>query len=192
MDSSVTLVRDRFGALATVIALAVSLVVAVMLVFADVATAERLRDMRAFVSEAPPSGQLRGQDALSGSEWSPRSGTDHAVIMFGLAPAGQVGDAEFWRDVAARSLVIAPRTEFVGVCPRGESCVLPPGSDEELTLLSSMDPVQMRALAISARNGRALVYRGPLKRSIAITDDRQILADVIAGIATEEIRPGGA
>lgn len=182
---------DKLSVLSMAAALAVSVLVAVILVLVGAASMQRLRMTRAVVLEAPPSGTLLGRNALDGSEWAPRSSENHTVIMFNIAPAGKIGDIEFWRDVASLTHLAAPGFEFVGVCSRRELCSLPPDTNGVLTLLSSMDPVQMRALAVVTNNGRFNAYMGSFQRSLAVHGDKRALADEIASISMENQLLGG-
>lgn len=110
-------------------------------------------------AEIPTMGSLRGQDAVSGLEWSVRSDDLRFVVLFRIGAESRTLD--FWKDVAARTRSTADAVEFVAVC------AAPGGCGEEvsidgLTTISSLDPYQMRALSVAESHGRALLYRGQL------------------------------
>jgi hypothetical protein len=158
--SPVTVVRDRIGTVLVVIASAASLFVAAVLMSADIQNAKALRATKAQATSVTTTGTLLGKNALDGSDWAPADDKKQLTVLFGVAETGRPGNMQFWRDVASRSWKDAPEFQFVGLCLGKQSCSLPPGDETRLTLLTSMDPLQVHALVVNSQQGRAFVFRG--------------------------------
>jgi hypothetical protein len=182
---------EKLSAVVTVVAFLVSMFVAAGLIFVDIASAQQVRRSKRAVTDVPASGTLRGQSALDESEWVAQADQDVQTVLFSVAPAGQTGDVEFWRDVASRSKEASPRTQFVGLCGADSTCSLPPRPVGNLTLLSSMDPLQVRAVAVAARQELIHIHRGlHAKRLIPLQSDRSALAARIIGLSREQLKAG--
>lgn len=152
---------DKLGAGATLVALLMSGLAFAGLVSASLITAQQLRATQVQATEAPPAGNLRGQNAASDSEWTPQIGPggEAKTVLFTVREQGQKGDAKFWLDVAAQTRSKDADVEFVGLCTAGKTCFPPAEAEGLLTLISSMDPAQMRGLSLAARRERMLIYR---------------------------------
>lgn len=177
--------RGRLDAALRAVAILVSLAVAVVLVRTDIAYFQRLDKARILATLVPASGKLAGLSALDGSEWTAPDGMQNAGVLFGVAAAGEAGDMAYWTEVAARSRKTAPDLQFVGFCPTGVDCRQQPGAMEaSLTLLRSMDPVQVHALTIGARQGRAFVFRGTrVLGMLPLTTDKLAFARNVSRLA---------
>jgi hypothetical protein len=180
--------QDKVGAAAISIALLVSMFATAALAYVDTSSFIQLTRSRQYATDVPQSGVLLGHNALDHLEWVPAK--EGKVALFSVAAPGKLGDIEFWRDIALRTRTAAPDVRFVGVCATHESCGLSEGSEGALTLLTSMDPVQMRAVAMAARRGGALLYLGAtLYGQPTIKGDRQAFADDIASTFNRPARP---
>lgn len=153
---------------------------------------ERLQSRRDSASEIPVIGSLTGRNALDGNEWPPRlSGGEQEnheyIVLFPLLAVEGRDDVEYWREVTSHVLSIKPDVTFVGVCHPTEDCELGrDGSAGPIILLSAMDPLQMRALAIARSRKIALLYRGSrLQQHIPLGDTAGSIADAIASTFQE-------
>lgn len=181
---------DWLGAATIGIALIVSAIVAAGLVSADLSEARKLRLTRQAVSESPAYGTLSGQVAYGNREWNPGGAEKPQVLLFAVAPDGEIGDAQFWTDVALKSRVATPDIQFVGLCSSGGKCTVPTAVAETFTLLSAMDPLQMRALAIASSQGRALVYGASGgQRLLPVQGDRRAMTIAISQTFSHRSRP---
>lgn len=143
----------------------------------------KLREVRSHRTEIPRSGSLRGQEAFANSEW-PGERYDYSryVVLFLLSP--DAPPLAYWREVAIRSLSRANNVEFVAVCTARNACGDGPPVDNVLTILSSMDPFQMRVLSVAAGQGRALLYRGPMLQEAPLIGNS---AELLAGVISQRI-----
>ncbi len=176
----------------TVAILAVALVASALalcwLVVVDVDSANGLRARRRVATEVPLSGALRGQNVVDNSEWVAPEDQDIDVVLVGIAAAGQSGDLGYWGEVAARTLMLAPDTLFVGLCMTEASCGKAADYQTTLTSLAYMDPAQMRAVAMATTQRQVLIFRGPGRQSIAMQGTREATAEYIARISMQKKR----
>lgn len=171
---------DRLGVLVTAVALAASLCVAAMLLSADVRAVAKLRGARAAATVSVPVGTLSGWNPVTESEWAPLPA--YKLVLFGNGHAAQPVDIGFWSDVASRANHLSPGIEFVVLCTPGAECRLPEGGSANLTLLSAMDPTQMRALAMHARRGEAIIHSAAGGRTslVAGSSSEALAAEIVA------------
>jgi hypothetical protein len=111
-------------------------------------------------------GSLSGWLARDSKEWS--ASPPGVALLFNVAPKGQIGDQRFWERVASGINDSAAPVQLVGLCSPGKVCdelVLEQGP---ITYLTAMDPIQMAALALAARDHFALLYQiDPYKHLLA-------------------------
>ena len=179
----------------TIRIIAVSLLAIMSALSLHLASAQQLRAKQTRGTMVPASGKLLGQNALDDGEWAPRDGKNRIVVLFGLAVPGQVGDLEFWREVASRSVAEEPTLQFVGLCADAATCKVPPGAEGVLTLLKSMDPAQTHAVMTAARQGKAFAFRGQQldeTLSMRVLKDRRDFATKIAGLSSGKTKVGGS
>jgi hypothetical protein len=179
-----TAVDGKRGAvMITALSILASMVAMLVLVSVDVAQAKKLRRSEVPGSPVSATGKLLGWNARDGSEWAPRQDMSQAGILFGVAQAGQIGDMQFWRDVALRTRAAAPEVQFVGFCASRGGCS--PSMEEDLVvLLSAMDPLQVHALRVGVREGLAFPFRGSqVLGALPIQADKAAFATTIARIA---------
>lgn len=123
---------------------------------------ERLPARRAQALDSPTAGSLVGQNASDGSSWpSQDAGSELRssayVILF---PVSRSSNFEFWRELSRHSKAMGMEIDFVGVCIDFQSCSPQQArAAAPITLLSAMDPLQMRAVAVSSSKKEALLYR---------------------------------
>ncbi len=129
--------EGKLGTVIVAVGWAVSAGVLLLLLSANIASTQKLRASRIVGTMVPASGALLGQYP-DGSEWAPFDGKDHSVVLFGVAEEDQVGDLEYWRDIAMRSRAVVPDVHFVGLCSTEEVCGLMPSETAPLTILKSM------------------------------------------------------
>lgn len=163
----------------------------------DITMLERLHSRRNSAAEIPVVGSLTGRNALDGNEWPPRlpageQETYEHIVLFPLFAVEGYDEVEHWREIAVRVLSVKPHVKFVGVCHPTVDCKLGrDGGAEPIILLSAMDPLQMRALAIARSRKVALLFQGNrLQQHVLLGKAPGSLADEIANIFASESRIG--
>jgi len=183
---------DKLGTVITSVAIAISLAVSAWLVSVNLASAQRLQAKWDVGTTVSPSGSLLGISALDESEWAPKDDQERSIVLFGIADPGDIGDIEFWRNIASHAQATAPETEFVGLCDSHVQCRLPPDADGLLTLLKSMDPAQVHALKKAAEQRQAFFYRGQVhQKTVSIKEGREAVVEEIASLSRQALETEG-
>lgn len=167
------------------VAILVSLAMAVALTLIDVRVSETLRMAKSKESAIGAYGTLQGWSAATDTEWVPRvvEGRDQIVVLFSAAGL-KAGSIDYWRHVVDQVVTEDTGIQFAGMCDVSSECVRKWSQDGRISPLTSMEPVQMRALARAARQGRVLVYRDAVfKASLPIVENPEALAAEIVRIA---------
>lgn len=163
------------------VALLMSVSASVWLASASSTASRQLKMNREFATQAPLTGGLAGRVALDGATWAPAEGEARSLVLFGAAADGLLGDISFWQDVASLASVESPSIKFVGLCAVVTGCRSPSHHSSVITILSSMDPAQVHALARISERDMAYVYGADGFQSvISIHADKRVLAREIA------------
>jgi hypothetical protein len=147
----------------------------------------RISRNQASVSEIPQFGSLSGRNSTTIDDWEPRLprepsssidlGATHAappfVLLFPVNIEARIESIQYWRDVAQA----VPEVQFVGVCFLPAPCDEIPKTHLPIMVLTSMDPVQMRALTVARSAEKALLFHGEvLREALVVSADRNILS----------------
>jgi hypothetical protein len=173
-----------------VAALLFSSIVTVVLLRTDLRLATTLEQMRDEASAISALGALSGYKAVGGTEWTSKvmvDGIPQLTVLIPLSEAKESQSAVFWSEIAERVTAANDNVEFVGSCS-APTCATPPGTGlPPLTILSAMDPVNMRSLEESRRDGKALVYRAGKLLSVLPTDrSRESIVREIQSLALKQ------
>lgn len=123
---------------------------------------ERLPARRAQALGSPTAGSLVGQNAADGSSWpSQNAGSElRSSAYVVLFPVTRTSNFEFWRELSRHSKAMGMEIEFAGVCIDFQTCSPQQArAAAPITLLSAMDPLQMRAVAVASSKKEALLYQ---------------------------------
>jgi hypothetical protein len=183
---------DRISAAIVGVALIMSAMVARGLISADLSAMRRLQQARQAAADSPAPAVLIGHRVRENREWAAQVADGRQVVLFAVAGDGETDDARYWADVALQARATLPDVQFVGVCMTNRNCAVPSAATETLTMLSAMDPSQMRALAIASRDGRVLVYDGRGHRQmLPVQINQRALIAAIARALPRESKEGG-
>jgi hypothetical protein len=143
-------------------AIVASVAAAANLVFARIHVTQKLNAVHEASVQVPVAGSLSGLDAIDKIEWATMSSNGHQqrydyVVLFPILKA--IEGIKFWQDVANHVIAEYPLVKFVGVCNATSDCELAGDVGvAPLTLLTAMDPLQMRAVAVAKTRDAALIY----------------------------------
>ena len=161
---------DRTGNLILIAALVASIAAAVFILSMNHSMYERIANLRGRNTEISSLGSVSGWQMRGAGEWKP-VGRDARVVLFRVMTQGMQGDLGFWQEVAHEIAKDSPGFQFVGVCLEALPCDSTPGQREGITLLTALDPFQMRSLVLASMEGSALVYRGSMLQSKLVIGD---------------------
>lgn len=166
-----------------VIALSIttSLVVMAGLISAGIISTKQVSRAIRVTGIVPPAGALHGILARDQAEWWMASDHRKMVVLFGVTESDDVGNLEFWIDVATKSRLTEPSVQFVGLCVSRSACASLPeaGPSQRLAILESMDPIQTHALITAAEKGLAYVHRGSSFDQLPIGSNKAAFIEAI-------------
>jgi hypothetical protein len=143
------------------------IVTAARLLAIDLTLIREAKRLDARAAKIPTYASLVGL-RTDGTEWNGNTGKGRQIVLFPVTTPAI--DLEFWRRVETLSRDTKPPLEFVGVCAVTAECAA--HRQQNVTLLSFMDPYQMHVVAIARRRQVALVYRDrSLRATLPIGSD---------------------
>jgi hypothetical protein len=179
---------QSWSVLLGVITIAIGICSATRLLKLSAAIERRIRTSEGAATQMPGAISLSGKNTILDAEWTPKA-REHAptaagqptidvrplVVMFPVARDWRAADMSLWRAVALRTLADESEVQFVGVCIAQAMCGVASDTEPPITFLTSMEPIQMRALAVAAKSNQAFFFQGTTRRVVAFDRDPEVL-----------------
>jgi len=124
--------------------------------YLDIAEWRSLQRTRARAGQIPIVGSLSGMDA-NGARWEFAPQGSGYLLVFALRADRIASDIQFWNDVIRHVGSTRVPVTCVGVCDAGLACNDRRGH-AGFTILSHMDPYQMRVVSETHAEGDSLLY----------------------------------